>query len=329
MSRPMLTVGMAPHQHGGRSIPSLIRWTFFGLLPVIIAALYLYRGKALAILVVAVVSAVATEAVITAITRKKQKILDGHSALLGTLLALIMPPGVALWIVMIAAILCVALGKMVFGNAWNYPFHPVLVAWVLIQMSWKADTENYYKPLPMLDEAVEQGSRWQPGADPLAASQVLPAIGSRANMNELFWGDHPGAIGTTSVAAILLGALILIGMRIIPWQVPVGFLGAAWLFGYVFHQMDPMLYPPPSFSLMIGGLFFAAVFLATEWVTSPVTGWGMLLYGIGAGVLTLIIRYWGTAGEGAYFAILIMNAATPLFDRIAPIPFGRRLKANA
>jgi len=329
MSQPLLTVGMAPHKHGGRSIPNLIRWTFFALLPMVIAALYLYRGKALAILLVAVISAVATEAVITAITRKKQKILDGHSALLGTLLALIMPPGVALWVVMIAAILCVSLGKMVFGNAWNYPFHPVLVAWVLIQMSWKADTENYVLPLPMLGEATEEGVAWETAADPLAASQVLPALGARANLSELFWGDHPGAIGTTSVAAILLGGLFLIGMRIIPWQIPVGFLGAAYAFSYVFNQLDPGAYPPPSFTLMVGGVCFAAFFLATDWVTSPVTGWGALLFGVGCGLLTLIIRYWGTAGEGAYFAILIMNAATPLLDRLAPIPFGRRLKANA
>ncbi len=331
MRGPLLTVGMAPHRHGGRSTGGMIRLTFLGLLPVLIAALYLYRGKALAILLVSVVAAVATEVIVTLIVRKPMKVLDGHSALLGTLLALVMPAGAALWVVGFAAVLCVALGKMVFGNAWNYPFHPVLVALVLVQISWPDKVDQFLKPLPMLDEGVteESATIWQDAAEPVAAAKVLPQLAHRANTRELIWGDHPGGIGVTSVVAILLGGLILLGLRVIPWQIPVGFLVSAGVFAFIFYQVDPATYPPPSFTLFAGALFFTAFFLATEWVTSPSTGWGMLLYGVGAGVLTCVIRYWGSAAEGTYFAILIMNAAAPLLDRLAPVPFGRRLNANA
>ncbi len=329
MTNKLLTVGMAPHRHGGRTIGGMVRMCFVGLLPVILAALYLYRGKALAILLVGVISAVAAETAISIILRKPLKVLDGHAALLGCLLALMLPAGTPLWLVMFAAILCIALGKMVFGNAWNYPFHPAIVALVLVQLSWPEDTSRCYKPLPMLGETVEGGERWEEAADPVAAVKVLPRLGQRVNVRELMWGDHPGAIGTTSVIAIVLGGLILIGLRVIPWQIPVGLLGSAWLFAYIFHQVDPAAYPPPEFSLFAGALMFIAFFVATEWVTTPTTGIGNLLFGAGVGVMTLIIRYWGASAEGAFYAVLIMNAVAPLLDRLGPIPFGRRLKANA
>ena len=326
----MFTVGMAPHRHGGRSIAGMVRLTFLGLAPVILAALYLFRGKALAILLVGLLSAVGTEAAIALVTRQKLKVLDGHSALLGVILALMMPPGTPLWIVLVAGVLCVALGKMVFGNAWNYPFHPALVALVLVQISWPAETNSFLKPLPMLEVMADDSqTHWVEAADPIAATKVLPKLAERANVHELIWGDHPGGIGMTSIVAILLGGLILMGTRVVPWQIPLGFIGGAGLFAYIFYQMNPGTYPPPAFSLFAGGLFFVAVFVATDWVTSPTTGWGCLLFGVGAGVLTLVIRYWGSAVEGAFFAVLIMNAAAPLLDRIGPVPFGRRLKTNA
>ncbi len=330
MNQRMLTVGMAPHRHGGRSIGGMVRLTFLGLAPVLFAALYLYRGKALLLLLVSVITAVAAEAVVTLIVRQPLKILDGHAALLGTILALLMPAGAAWWAVMVAAVLAIVLGKMVFGNAWNYPFHPVLVAMMLVQLSWSEQVEVYVKPLPMLGPAVAEGApRWEPAVEPLAAAKVLPRLAHRANVRELLWGDHPGAIGTTSVVAIAIGGLLLILAGVVPWQIPVGFLGGAWVFAAIMVKVDPGTYPPPAFSLFAGGLFFAAVFLATEWVTSPVTPWGRILFGVGAGVLTLIIRYWGNAVEGAFYAVLIMNALTPLLDRIAATPFGRRLKAHA
>jgi len=330
MRPSLLTVGMAPHRHGGRSIAGMIRLTFLGLAPVILASLYLFRGKALAILVVGLLSAVGTEAAIALITRQKLKVLDGHSALLGVVLALMMPPGTPLWIVLVAGFLCVALGKMVFGNAWNYPFHPALVALVLVQISWPGETSHFLKPLPMLETtAADSETHWVEAADPIAAVKVLPRLAQRANVHELLWGDHPGGIGLTSIVAIVLGGLILLGTRVVSWQIPLGFIGGAWVFAYIFHQMDPSTYPPPTFTLFAGALFFVAVFVATDWVTSPSTGWGMLLFGLGAGVLTVVIRTWGAAVEGAFFAVLIMNAAAPLLDRIGPTPFGRRLKTNA
>ena len=326
----LFTVGMAPHRHGGRTIAGMVRLTFLGLAPVILAALYLFRGKALAILLVGLLAAVGTEVAIALVTRQKLKVLDGHSALLGVLLALMMPPGTPLWIVLVAGVLCVALGKMVFGNAWNYPFHPALVALVLVQISWPGETNTFYKPLPMLETVADDSeTHWIEAADPIAATKVLPKLAQRANLHELIWGDHPGGIGLTSIVAIVLGALILIGARVVAWQIPFGFIGGAWVFAYIFYQMDPTTYPPPTFTLFAGALFFVAVFVATDWVTTPTTGWGMLLFGVGAGVLTVLIRTWGSAGEGAYFAVLIMNAAAPLLDRIGPVPFGRRLKTNA
>ncbi len=330
MNQKLLTVAMAPHRHSGRTVATLIKLTFVGLLPVLIASLYLYRGRAALMLIVGLVFAVATEAILSLIVRKPIKVLNGHSALMGVLLALLMPAGAAWWVLAIGAMLAVALGKMVFGNAWNYPFHPVLVALVLIQLSWPGDLENHYKPLPILAEQVDgAASTWEEATDPVAAVKAIPVLSERANIKELVWGDHPGPIGATSVIAIALGGLFLIALRVIPWQIPLGFLGSAWIFAVLFNRLDPTAYPTPEFSLFAGSLFFVAVFLATEWVTTPVTGWGKLMFGIGAGVLTLIIRYWGQSIEGAIFAVLIMNAVAPLLDRLAPAPFGRRLKANA
>jgi electron transport complex protein RnfD len=136
-------------------------------------------------------------------------------------------------------------------------------------------------------------------------------------------GNVPGTIGTISVLAVVLGGAYLIYRRIITWHIPVSFILSAWIFALVFYQIDPEIYASPTFHVVSGWMLLGAFFLAPQKGTAPVTASGMIAYGIGCGIITMIIRTWGIYVEGVAFAILLMNAFTPLFDRMRPKAYGR------
>jgi electron transport complex protein RnfD len=305
-------VSMSPHIRGENSIERMMLTFIIGLAPTSIVGIWLFGLKGLAIMIISMATAVIVETLIETLTHQRLTYKDYHAILTGLLLALILPPTVPWWIPMIGAGVAILLGKMVFGGLGNYPFNPVLVAWVVLKLSWPERFDLFFEP----------GSHIQT-LTPLMAVKEDPSLFYSYDMVELFLGQKAGPIGTVCGLALLIGAIFILYRGIIRWHIPISFLCGVALFSGILHFINPDLYPPVIFHLLSGGVLLGAFFLAPEPVTSPVTPKGMVLFGFLAGILTMIIRMWGAYPDGTFYAILIMNAATPLFNYLKPRQYGR------
>jgi len=312
METPKLIVSMSPHLRGPLSIERMMLTVMVGLIPTALAGIYFFGITTLMIMVVAMATAVIVETLIERLTGQPLTFRDYHALLMGLLFAVILPPTAPWWIAAVGALVAVVLGKMVFGGLGTYPFNPVIVAWVVLKLSWPERMELFVDP-----HSTEQV------LTPLMAIKEDPALLYSYEIRELFFGSQAGPIGTGCAPAIILGGLWLLYQGVIRWHIPVAFLVGVALFAGIVHGVNPDLYPPLSFHLLSGGVLLAAFFLAPEPVTSPVTPTGMLAFGFLAGVLTMIIRMWGAHPDGSFYAILIMNAATPLLNHLKPRNYGR------
>jgi electron transport complex protein RnfD len=254
------------------------------------------------IILFSVLSAVLTEGIIQKFLKKPLTILDGSAVITGLLLGLILPPTVPIWIPISGAVFAIAIGKHVFGGLGFNIFNPALVGRAFLVASW---------PLLMTKWISPDGIT---GATPLG---ILKLEGIKAvGYSQLFFGNISGSIGETSALALLIGALFLFYKKIISWRIPSIYIGTVFLLTLIFGK-DPLFY------ILSGGLFIGAFFMATDYVTSPITKNGKLIFGFGCGLLTVIIRLYSGLPEGVMYSILLMNALTPLIDRYtAPKPFG-------
>ncbi len=272
------------------------------LVPAATLAVFFFGLRALGLMLVAVVAAVATEALLQKLSGRPVTIRDYSAAVTGLLVAFGVPAGLPLWIVAIGAAIAIAIGKQVFGGLGNNPFNPALVGRAVLLASWPAQMTTWVAPFTFLTSATPLGG------------------GARPAYSTLFLGAVPGSLGETSALALLVGGLYLIWRGIIDWRIPVGFVGTVAVFSAVFGG-DPL------FHVLAGSLLLGAFFMATDPVTSPMTSWGRLIMGVGCGLITAIIRLWGGYPEGVTYAILIMNAFTPLIDRyVRPVRFGAARK---
>ena len=263
-------------------------------------------------MILSVATAVIVETAIERITRQKLTYRDLHAILTGLLLALILPPSVPWWIPVVGASVAIILGKMVFGGLGNYSFNPVLVAWVVLKLSWAERMNLFFEPHSTSQVLT-----------PLMAVKEDPSLFYSYDLLPLLLGDKPGPIGAVCGLAILIGGIFILTRGIIRWHIPISFLFGIALFSAILRYINPDVYPPVTFHLIGGGVLLGAFFLAPEPVTSPVTPMGMMLFGFLAGVTTMIIRMWGADPDGTFYAILIMNAATPLFNYLKPKAYGR------
>ncbi len=309
-------VSMSPHIRGGNTIERMMLTFIIGIAPTSIAAIYLFGIKSLIIMILSVATAVIVESAIERITRQKLTYRDLHAILVGLLLALILPPSVPWWIPVVGASVAIILGKMVFGGLGNYSFNPILVAWVVLKLSWAERMNLFFEPHSTSQVLT-----------PLMAVKEDPSLFYSYDLLPLFLGDKPGPIGTVCGLAILIGGIFILTRGIIRWHIPISFLFGIALFSAILRYINPDVYPPVIFHLIGGGVLLGAFFLAPEPVTSPVTPMGMMLFGFLAGVTTMIIRMWGADPDGTFYAILIMNAATPLFNYLKPKAYGRSLGA--
>jgi RnfABCDGE-type electron transport complex D subunit len=309
-------VSMSPHIRGGNTIERMMLTFIIGLAPTSVAAIYLFGIKSLIIMILSVATAVVVESAIERITRQKLTYRDLHAILVGLLLALILPPSVPWWIPVVGASVAIILGKMVFGGLGNYSFNPILVAWVVLKLSWAERMNLFFEPHSTSQVLT-----------PLMAVKEDPSLFYSYDLLPLFLGDKPGPIGTVCGLAILIGGIFILTRGIIRWHIPLSFLFGIALFSAILRYINPDVYPPVIFHLIGGGVLLGAFFLAPEPVTSPVTPMGMMLFGFLAGVTTMIIRMWGADPDGTFYAILIMNAATPLFNYLKPKAYGRSLGA--
>ena len=312
METPKLIVSMSPHLRGTTSIERMMLTTLVGLAPAAVAGLYLFGIRALTVMVIAMVTAVLVETLIEKLTHHALTYRDSHALLIGLLIALILPSSAPWWLVVVGAAVAIVLGKMVFGGLGTYPFNPVLVAWVVLKLSWPERMELFFAP-----HTTEQV------LTPLMAVKEDPALLYSYELGDLFLGAKAAALGTGCGLAILIGGLFVMLRGMIRWHIPVAFLCGVALFAGILRFINPDLYPPVTFQLISGGVLLGAFFLAPEPTTSPVTPTGMLAFGFLAGALTMIIRMWGADSDGSFYAILIMNAATPLFNHLKPKVYGR------
>ncbi len=302
-------VSSSPHVHSGDSVRKNMLYVLIALLPTYLVALYYFGLGALVVSIIAVVSCVGIEAFIQKFVLKtKVTISDGSAALTGLLLALNLPSNLPWWMVIIGSLVAIGLGKMCYGGLGNNLFNPALVGRVFLLISFPAAMTTWPIPEPFSMAYMDA----QTAATPLSFmkfDQMLPPVLSTVI------GNEGGSMGEVSAIALLLGGLFLLYKKVITWHIPVSILATVAVFAGIMHYIDPMHYENIVWQLCAGGLLLGSIFMATDYVTSPMTARGQLLYGFGIGIITIVIRYWGSYPEGVSFAILLMNAATPLIDQ--------------
>lgn len=317
-----LYVSPSPHIHGDDSISKNMYGVLIALIPAFLVSLYFFGLGALIVTATSVISCVAFEYLIQKFLMKKEPTLcDGSAILTGLLLAFNLPSNLPIWIIIIGALAAIGIGKMSFGGLGNNIFNPALVGRVFLLISFPAqmtiwpvvDTQAIF-PLTYTDA--------QTGATILSLMKEggvaeLPSYGA------MLLGCKGGSLGEISAVALVLGLLYMLWKKIITWHIPVSILATVFVFTGIMYLVNPLQYANPFIHLLSGGLLLGAIFMATDYVTSPMSKNGMLVYGVGIGLLTTVIRLFGAYPEGMSFAILIMNALTPLINTyLKPKHFG-------
>lgn len=316
-----LYVSPSPHIHGGDSISKNMYGVLLALLPAFLVSLYFFGLGALVVTAVSVAACVLFEYLIQKFLMKKEPTLyDGSAILTGVLLAFNLPSNLPVWIILIGAAAAIGIGKMSFGGLGNNIFNPALVGRVFLLISFPAQMTTW----PLVDAAAAFPLTYtdaQTGATVLSLlNEGITELPSYGNM---LLGCMGGSLGEVSAGALILGLIYMLWKKIITWQIPVSILATVFVFTTLMHLADPTHYASPFVHLLSGGLMLGAIFMATDYVTSPMSKNGMLVYGAGIGILTTVIRLFGAYPEGMSFAILIMNAFTPLINSyIKPKHFG-------
>lgn len=318
----MKIVSPSPHLHGGDSTQRIMATVVITLLPALAFSVFIYGVSAIMVTLIAIVSCMAFEFIIGKWLLGRGNTLGDWSAVLtGMLLAFNLPATISPWLVVLGALVAVGVGKMSFGGLGRNLFNPALVGRVFllisfpVQMTMFPDTPGVDSitgatPLAYVKEALSQGK---------TLSEILPTD----YMQDLLFGFKDGSLGEIGGVLLILGGVVLLLRKIITWHIPVAVLGSMYLFASVLCMVDPSHYVDPMFHLFTGGALLGAIYMATDYVTSPMSHSGMLIYGIGIGVITILIRVWGAYPEGISFAILIMNACVPLINMyVKPKRFG-------
>ncbi|MCF8085659.1 MAG: RnfABCDGE type electron transport complex subunit D [Desulfohalobiaceae bacterium] len=315
MSELKLTVTPSPHVHSGNSLTAMMRDFTIALLPATIFGIYFFGADVVRGVLIAVVSALVWEGLSQWLSGRKLELGNLHAVFSGLLLALILPPGLPWWTILVGTLLMVLLGKEVFGGYGSNPFNSVLVAWVALQLSYPDYMAQWILPL----------------ADPATTSAPMEVFTSQGpafvreyfSYTDLFLGRTAGFTGQVSALMLLIGGAYLLWRKTINWRIPVSYLAGVFLFSGVFWLLGTGAYADPLFHILAGGTMISAFFLATDLPSTPTTPQGMILFGLGAGILTVIIRTWGAWTFGAFYAVLIFNMFTPFLDKIAPEVYGR------
>ena len=315
MENDKFLISHAPHIWGGFSTGKIMFVVMFALLFPTAAAIYFFGYYAIYIILTSTATAVLSEFVIKKL-RKKRFIMDGSAVVTGLLLALILPPRIPLWMVVIGAFFSIAIVKEAFGGLGYNIFNPALAGRAFLSVCFPKEMTSWIIPPHFNYDAIT-------GATPLSDSFTYHAD-KLSLYKDLFFGNRGGSLGETSVMLILIGAAILLLLRIIDWKIPVLYIGVVALGSFLMGE-DVLL------QVMAGGLMIGAFFMATDYVTSPVTWKGRIIFAVGLGILTILLRNFSNMPEGVCFSILIMNAFVPLIDKYVRIkPFGFvRKKKNA
>ncbi len=325
MMKPIIS--LSPHVHGGDSVGKNMYGVCIALVPALLASLWFFGLGAAIVLATSVLSCVFFEWAITKFLLKRPgcSICDGSAILTGLLLGFNLPSNLPIWLIIIGALVAIGIGKMTFGGLGQNPFNPALVGRVFLLISFPVQMTTW---ADNLHDSIDGVS----GATPLSLMQKAILEKDASVLNdlpsslEMLFGQTEGSLGEVSALLLLLGCAYMLWKKIITWHIPVSILGTVAVFSGIMHIVNP-IYAMPHVVLMSGGLILGACFMATDYVTSPMTGKGQLIYGVCIGLLTVIIRNWGAYPEGMSFAILIMNAFTPLINTYCkPERFGEVIR---
>ena len=321
-----LIVSLSPHVHGGDSVKKNMYGVLIALIPAFLVSLYFFGLGALIVTATSVAACLFFEWAIGKFLMKKETttICDGSAIITGVLLAFNLPSNLPIWIIILGALFAIGVGKMSFGGLGCNPFNPALAGRVFLLLSfpvqmttWPAvgqltaytDATTAATPLAIMKGVIN-------GAPGMSLSDLPASF-------DLLIGNNGGCLGEVSALALLLGLAYMLWKKIITWHIPVAILGTVFVFSGIMYLVNPEIYVSPVVQLLSGGLMLGAVFMATDYVTSPMSHKGMLIYGVCIGLLTVVIRLFGAYPEGMSFAILIMNAFTPLINTyVKPKRFG-------
>ena len=355
-------VQASPHTHDARRVSMIMLIVIGCLAPAMLWGVYQFGWPALNVLVLSIASALIAEALSLWIAGKPIKpfLLDGSAVLTACLLAMSLPPWTSWWVVVFGNAVAIIIGKQLFGGIGQNVFNPAMLARVVLLISFPLQMTTWVAPhpffsanTPSFSEGLSITFNGIEDIDSISSASILGYVKtgftqghtvdeSLASFNaghasklenasttdlsttELLLGSIPGSMGETSALLLLLGGLVLLALRIITWHIPVSMLASVAILSLIAHTLDPDHFLGPLYHLLSGGLILGAFFIATDMVTSPCTARGQLIFGAGCGILDFVIRSWGGFPEGIGFAVMLMNAATPLIDHfVRPRIYGR------
>lgn len=328
-----LIVSPAPHVHGDESTRKIMQDVLIALAPSMLVAVYFYGLSAIKLLLVGVIACMGVEFLIQKyLMRTKVTVTDLSAAVTGVLLALNLPPTAPWWVIVIGSVVAIGVAKMTFGGLGHNIFNPALVGRVFLLISFPVIMTDWTVPASWFRPGVDAVT----GATPLAlikeglaqgmtVEQILSA-NPDLTYGQMLFARAGGSAGEASALAIILGFIYLLVRRVIRPHIPVTIILTVAVMTGIFWLMDQSQYTDPLFNILTGGVLLGSVFMATDYVTSPMSAKGMVVYGVGIGILTVLIRYFGSYPEGVSFAILIMNSIVPLLNKyIKPARFGKEV----
>lgn len=312
----LLTVSPSPHAKGKETVSGLMYGVLIALVPAFLCSLWFFGIGALMTTLLSVLFCVATEWAVTKfILKQTPHITDGSAIVTGVLLAFNLPSNINPGIILVGAIVAIGVAKLTFGGLGNNPFNPALVARVFLLISFGEQMTGKW-PLP-----IESRTSWLDavtGATPLSHDML-----GKVELSDMLFGGVSGSLGEVAALALLIGGIFMIWRKIITWHIPVAIIATVLVFTSIVYVCDPDNAVNPLYHILGGGLLLGAIFMATDYVTSPMSDSGKIIYGIGIGLITVLIRNWGGYPEGMSFAILLMNALVPIINKkFKPKRFG-------
>lgn len=327
----LITVSPSPHVYQDTSVRRLMLDVVIALLPALLFSIYFFGMGAIIVTLVSILSCVGFEYLIQKYLLKQEpSISDGSALLTGLLLAFNVPTNLPIWIIIVGSLVAIGVGKMSFGGLGNNPFNPALVGRVFLLVSFPVQMTSWPEPKGFGTGYIDATT----GATPLGVMKeglknggnVPDIMREIPSHMELFYGKMGGSLGEIAALALIIGFVYLLFRKVVTWHTPVSILLTIAVFTGILWLADPTQYADPAFHLLTGGVMLGALYMATDYVTSPMTPKGMWIYGIGIGVITVVIRVFGAYPEGVSFAILIMNAFVPLINNyVKPKRFGKEV----
>jgi len=320
----LLTVSPSPHVHSSESTQKIMYRVVYAMIPALAWSVFVFGWDALRVTLLAVAACIAVEYLIQKYVLKvNPSITDGSALITGILLAFNVPASLPWWIIIIGAVAAMGIAKLSFGGLGNNIFNPALVGRVFLLISFPVhmtswpvnhqsgiDAVTAATPLALLKEGVKNGT-------PISDIAGLP------HLNDMLLGNIGGSLGEISAILLILGGIYMLWKKVITWHIPVSIILTVAIVSGIFWMINPEMYVNPLYHIFTGGLMLGAIFMATDMVTSPMTPKAQLIYGFGIGLITISIRMFGAYPEGISFAILIMNAVTPILNYyIKPKRFG-------